>query len=414
MRTKIFTFLISMLFVSAFASAETTELVRLKTTKAKITLVFDTAGGDVYANGTKLKDLIIGGICVITPNSNGEVVFTTNDNGYFKAFFCNNEGLISLDVTGNPRLEFLKCKGNALTELDLSNNPNLKELDCSYNYLSTLDVSNKPNLKSLSCNNNSLSVLNVTNTGIKGGFLSAFNCSNQTATITVPYDHEGHTGVADIAFITDASNPPSRTVSIPCVVDGKAESFSIAVTNGLFGIATRHLNGTVRVVRASEPDVVEPELVHYSLELIETEGISVEPDFGLFTIIEGSGFEFTAEALEGYDVTTLRVFVDNLELLAVDGIYALGNINKDHKVTFLIDEEENSTSNENVNADVTTISTETGRILINAPAATEVQIVNIQGSVVYGAIISGNTEVALPSGMYIVKAGEKIQKVVVR
>jgi|GEM_PF-2171502 len=414
MRTKFFTFLISMLFVSASAFAQT-ELVRLKTTKAKITLIFDTAGGDVYANGTKLKDLIIGGICQITPDSNGEVVFTTNNGGYFKAFCCDNEGLISLNVSGNPRLEYLKCKGNALTELDLSNNPNLKELNCSYNYLSTLDVSNKANLKSLSCNNNNLSVLNVTNTGIKGGVLTALNCSNQTATITVPYNYEGHTNVAEVSFITDAGNPPSRTISIPCVVDGKAESFSIAATTGLWGlVTTRHFNGTVRVVRASEPEAVEPETIYHSLDLSEAKGISVEPDFGLFTIIGGSDFSFTVEALKGYDITTLRVFVDNLELLGVDGVYTIEGINKNHKVTFSIGEEETPTSNENVNTDVTTISTATGRILVNVPAATEVQVINIQGSVVYGAKISGNTEIALPAGIYIVKAGEKTQKVIVK
>ena len=60
-------------------------------------------------------------------------------------------------------LRELHCDNNVLVTLDLSNNTKLRKLYCDNNELVTLDLSSNPNLEILYCHNNSLTSLNIAN-----------------------------------------------------------------------------------------------------------------------------------------------------------------------------------------------------------------------------------------------------------
>ena len=74
---------------------------------------------------------------------------------------CDDNIIVTFDLTKNVLLKELSCGNNKLTSIDLSNNTLLEDLYCAYNMLSDLDVSKNTKLKSLRCHENEISSLNV-------------------------------------------------------------------------------------------------------------------------------------------------------------------------------------------------------------------------------------------------------------
>jgi hypothetical protein len=76
---------------------------------------------------------------------------------------CDDNQLITLNVSQNMALEYLSCNLNQLISLDVSQNTNLEHLNCEGNQLTTLDVSGATALTELWCNSNQLTSLDVSN-----------------------------------------------------------------------------------------------------------------------------------------------------------------------------------------------------------------------------------------------------------
>jgi len=77
---------------------------------------------------------------------------------------CSQSGLTSLDLSKNPNLLRLNCSfNNGLTNFDASTNPNLVFLDCSYNNLLTLNLTGNPALQYLEATSNYLTTLDLSN-----------------------------------------------------------------------------------------------------------------------------------------------------------------------------------------------------------------------------------------------------------
>jgi hypothetical protein len=75
---------------------------------------------------------------------------------------ASNNSISSLDVHSSPHLYYLACDNNSLTSLNISGLTKLHVLDVSVNQLGgTLDVSDNPDLEYLYCNDNSLISLDV-------------------------------------------------------------------------------------------------------------------------------------------------------------------------------------------------------------------------------------------------------------
>jgi len=95
--------------------------------------------------------------------------------------YCNNNQLLSLDVSKNTALFILGCSGNNLTSLDVSNNTGLYGLFCDNNQLTSLDLS-KNSLVTLGCSGNNLTSLDFSS----NLFLRWLGCDlNQLVTLDV-------------------------------------------------------------------------------------------------------------------------------------------------------------------------------------------------------------------------------------
>ena len=68
--------------------------------------------------------------------------------------FCEDNQLVTLDVSANSSLTNLYCGSNQLTLLDVSNNTVLTWLDCEYNQLTSLNISTS--VRWLYCSDNKL------------------------------------------------------------------------------------------------------------------------------------------------------------------------------------------------------------------------------------------------------------------
>lgn len=70
-----------------------------------------------------------------------------------KELICYFNEFTTLDMSGNPELEYLDCSYvENMTSLNVTKNTKLQNLDCSYGSLSSLDVSHNRNLMVLCCN----------------------------------------------------------------------------------------------------------------------------------------------------------------------------------------------------------------------------------------------------------------------
>jgi len=107
------------------------------------------------SNNSKLEILSCG--------SNQLTSLDLSKNSGLIMLYCGSNQLTSLDLSNNSKLETLYCGSNKLTSLDLSNNSGLTSLDCNSNKLTSLDLSNKSGLTYLACRYNQLTSLDLSN-----------------------------------------------------------------------------------------------------------------------------------------------------------------------------------------------------------------------------------------------------------
>ena len=97
-----------------------------------------------------------------------------------KKINCNNNSIVSIDVSNNTKLKTLNCASNKITALDVRKNTELTELNCEKNQLNTLVLNES--LVSLVCRKNNLTSLDVS----KNKSLVVLNCySNQLSKLDI-------------------------------------------------------------------------------------------------------------------------------------------------------------------------------------------------------------------------------------
>ena len=104
-------------------------------------------------------------------------------NTELKELYCFDNQISTLDLSKNTALTGLYCYGNRLTELDVSKNINLIELYCYNNRIKVLDVSKNRLLELFDCSFNQLTALDVS----QNGELEEVYCYNNPLT-TVAWD----------------------------------------------------------------------------------------------------------------------------------------------------------------------------------------------------------------------------------
>ena len=108
---------------------------------------------------------IYGNVRGLICSSNAENItgLDASHNTELAELFCGNNKLTALDISNNTKLEKLYCFGNLIPSIDISHNTELTELDCSDNQIVALDVSKNTKLTKLLCANNKLATLDASN-----------------------------------------------------------------------------------------------------------------------------------------------------------------------------------------------------------------------------------------------------------
>ena len=108
---------------------------------------------------------IYGNVRGLVCSSNAENItgLDASHNTELAELFCGNNKLTALDISNNTKLEKLYCFGNLIPSIDISRNTELTELDCSDNQIVALDVSKNTKLTKLLCANNKLAALDASN-----------------------------------------------------------------------------------------------------------------------------------------------------------------------------------------------------------------------------------------------------------
>lgn len=108
---------------------------------------------------------IYGNVRGLICSSNAENItgLDASHNTELAELFCGNNKLTALDISNNTKLEKLYCFGNLIPSIDISHNTELTELDCSDNQIVALDVSKNTKLTKLLCANNKLAALDASN-----------------------------------------------------------------------------------------------------------------------------------------------------------------------------------------------------------------------------------------------------------
>lgn len=108
---------------------------------------------------------IYGNVRGLVCSNNAENItgLDASHNTELAELFCGNNKLTALDISSNTKLEKLYCFGNLIPSIDISRNTELTELDCSDNQIVALDVSKNTKLTKLLCANNKLVALDASN-----------------------------------------------------------------------------------------------------------------------------------------------------------------------------------------------------------------------------------------------------------
>lgn len=155
------------------SQAEIDAVTVLQVPKMGIT---DLTGIEFFSN---LEELYCNNEATASDNDNHLISLDLSNNPKLKRLACGQNGtLASLNLSKNTLLENLHCAKNALTTLDVSNCPNLWRLVCNNNQLTTLDVSNNTALTILDCGNNQLTTLDVSSNTA----LTDLDCANNRLT----------------------------------------------------------------------------------------------------------------------------------------------------------------------------------------------------------------------------------------
>jgi hypothetical protein len=116
-----------------------------------------------------------------------------------------------------------------------------------------------------------------------------------------------------------------------------------------------------------------------------------------------------ATPIEGYELETLYVNGTNVtsEHNASGAYSYLPTSNTEISATYKLQ----SASVNDVEAEEVSVFTANGRVVVKTTKAEDVVVYNISGMLVDSRVVEGRVEIEKPSGIYIVKVGEKVFKV---
>lgn len=303
-----------------------------------------------------------------------------------------NNNLASLDVTNNPLLEELLVQGNEITSIDLSKNPQLLSLNVGDNKLTALDVTANKNLASLYFDNNDIHSIDLSaNSELKTIYL---NGNSLTAA-----------ELNEIYY-----KLPQRKDDEEDVTPGTQVSWNLAVIQGTdkdgqsnegtradSSIATDRNwkpshQGTNGGCEWAYLDILPS--AHGSVVVKDSKG-NAYGHGSKITKYEPLTIEATAD--EGYE---LKSFSLNGEDAQEGNKFDMPGIYTKLRATFT-----KQSGISNVNSNGLNVTASNGMILLTTDCdKAELQVVNINGTVVYAGEVANGTILPVEAGVYVVKA----------
>jgi len=155
----------------------------------------------------------------------------------------------------------------------------------------------------------------------------------------------------------------------------------------------------------------------YDVILPETEGVTLDPEAGTYTVKEGENFKFHLSLDKEYSKSEPFVTTSKRDTLEADwdGYYTIKSITD--SLTIFIDniEPDIPSSNEGIATDDIIINSGQGQIEIYTPEATHLQILTFDGITRKNVRLSaGNHLITMPAGVYLLKMDRKTVKVMVK
>lgn len=279
-----------------------------------------------------------------------------------------------VEISSLTNLRWLGIYGGSMTQLDVSSLPNLLVLGCVNLKLSSLDVSNNPLLSNLLCYNNELTALDLSS----NLFLTDINC--------------------EINNISSLLLPPINFNSLICGNNN-------LVFSDLPPLST--ITGT----KDYQPQA--------NVQLSASYNISVPIDLSAvgatdITWLPASGNTISSTDLNNSytvtgGVTTFTSPVGQVFAMMKNPSYLFltiysSTINVVEPITTSIDEGESSTKVEGL----------IGAISLTSDEISSYSVFNTSGIAVANGTLRGETIVAVPQGLYVVKLGNISKKVIVK
>jgi len=377
--------------------------------------------------------------------------------------YCSNNQLSTLDVSGLTELSYLECNENQLSTLDVSGLENLYRLNCSNNKLSTLDVSGLNYLGTLYCSNNQLSTLGLP----KHEYFYLLDCSyNQLSTLETSglfewgeevYCQENFLPFKHIPQLKDLEYgfyySPQKTLNYPVyagntpdlsdfLVSGETTKYKAAGMDDFEELTTDIVLPVLEVGETWKVEFknsyftdfddnplqavftgVEPPVdpVYHTVTLEAAPGIDLYNLTAGKLTIEDGGHLYLQFLPEGPTATATDILflVDGVETAFKDFggshyfSYILSPVTKDHTIAITL-RETGPTGNVGIAGGKVSIAVESGGLRVESDRPVDVAVYALSGQLhTTRHIPAGTTQIALPAGVYIVRAGETTQKVMV-
>lgn len=320
----------------------------------------------------------------------------------------HNNNLSAIDVTNNPYLIEFKANGNNLTSVDVSKNSYLEVLNVANNKLGTIDVSSNPELWDLTVSRNQLTGLDLSNNvklvtlSIDNNNIHFIDLHNQSELQMLYLNGNGMTAgeLNDIYYLL-----PQRK-DLKDDADGNKLSWNIAVIQGgdVAENEGRRADSSIAIDRNWSPshtgtnggcdvaylDIITP--VHGTIKVSDAQG----NEYGHGSkVTKYLPLTITATPDEGWHYASYRLNEDDAvesSTFEMPGIYTKLRANFAY-----------GSGVNDVECGEVFLGTRHGRLVVEASEAM-VSVYSMSGQVyVDSQQVIGSAEIALPTGMYIVR-----------
>ncbi len=171
---------------------------------------------------------------------------------------------------------------------------------------------------------------------------------------------------------------------------------------------------TVNPAPEPEPEP-EPEVTAFTVTLLADEGINLLPSAGMYTASMGNSFAFYITLAPGFEGHTPQATVNGNPVTLIlrpngyEWMYVIPRVDDDTRVNVTL----STTGNDRV--DASRIYSREGQLVVETAQAGTLTVYNTSGqTVVNRRLTEGLTTIALPEGVYIVKLGERVERVVMK